>query len=381
MRVLMVTRHGCIRVWKEARALQGAGIRVDCASQAPTYGFNAYDRFNVYHDREQLQRLIRETDVDLVHVHNEPDDLVVWVGEALAGRHEPAPRLVFDVHDLTALRYGYATATETAAFEAAHGFIHISEPCYKAAEHFHAERMRGKPSAVLPCFMDEGLVAPDTTGPFAHGHIPMVRSVVYEGGISESPDLLPYDCRSCQRTITDGSHTCPDCGEHHDSVPLSMRSYQAIVEAFVRVGFEAHIYPASPLSEQGPYEQLGAVVHSPQLFGQLLKALRLHGFGIVGTSAGNPLMHAALPNKLFEYLSQGVVPIVFNADQAALFVEQEGVGYVVREPSDLADLAANAEPRWKAARERAWAKRHTWTMAHHVKRITRLYQAVLDAAS
>lgn len=335
----MVSDHGCIRVVKEALALQGRGHWVEILSRREPFAFNRFDRVTLWHDREQLTRAVRDSRADVVHVHNEPDWLVC---AARAGTHRP---IVFDIHDLDSLRMQRAPdADEVAAFADADGFVHVSAPCQQAAETAHPEHI-GKPSTVLSCYVNEE---------FYPREVP--RS---------SPDCLVYE-----GGLSGGEETA-------DPGTVLMRDYRPWVTAAIEAGFHVGLCGATPLDGY-PYANLGAVRWGPLPYPAMLRSLRPYGWGMVGAVPDMPLMQAAMPNKLFEYLSQGVVPVVYHADTAAQFVEAHGIG--VRIDGAL-DMRSVREIDHATVRARVLEERWQWTMERHIHQLETLYNQVLDQTS
>lgn len=336
----MVARHGCIRVWKEALALKKRGHVVDVVAQEVFFGFNHFETFGLYHDPAQLRRAVRASSAEVVHVHNEPDWLVPVCREAT---DRP---IVFDVHDLESLRWQREPdETERAAFAAADGFVHVSDVCAAAAARHHGSR---KPGVVLPCYALGDLYSdPETC------QHPSWGTVVYEGGLSTTQ--MPRE--------QDGHQV------------IDMRGLECVVEAFIDQGFGFHIFPATPRDDL-VYENLGAVVSKPLAYTTLLIALRPFGYGFVGSPHSAALLEAALPNKLFEYISQGVVPVVWNAGRAAQFVREHGVGIVLDGLESLREQLADGP----LIRERILEKRREFAMERHIGVVEDLYAQVLERA-
>ena len=65
----------------------------------------------------------------------------------------------------------------------------------------------------------------------------------------------------------------------------------------------------------------------------MVSAMRSFGFGIVGSQQKMDLMYAAMPNKLFEYIHCGVVPLIFNMGEASQYVKDHQIGL------DMTELA------------------------------------------
>jgi len=334
----MVADHGCIRVVKQSLALQARGHWVEIVTRQEPFAFNRFDRVSLWHDREQLIRAVRDARGDVVHVHNEPDWLVA------AAREGTSRPIVYDIHDLDSLRMQAApVADEVSAFACADGYVHVSEPCRQAAEATHPEHA-GKPAVVLPCYVNAELYA---------ASVPQASpdSLVYEGGLSVSAAVEP----------------------HYDASIVPIRHLAPMVESAIAAGFHVGLCPAAPLPDH-TYANLGAAVWGPLPYPLMLRSLRPYGWGFVGACANMPLMQAAMPNKLFEYLSQGVVPVVYQADTAAEFVREHGIGVVLE---SLDDWSPVREADHQALRARVLEMRHQWAMERHIGLIERLYADVL----
>lgn len=338
----MVSHHGCIRVVKQALALKARGHWVEILTQHEPFAFNRFDRVTMWHDAAQLTRGVWDSHADIVHVHNEPDWLV---SAARAGTSRP---VIFDIHDLDSLRMQAAPSDEErAAFAAADGYVHVSEPCRVAAERAHPAHTE-KPATVLPCYVN---------AEFYSEVVPRSSPdcLVYEGGLSVKDDVV----------------------EHHGQAIVNIRNLRPLVGAAVSAGLQVGLCPGTALTDH-TYENLGAAVWGPLPYPVMLRSLRPYGWGFVGACANIPLMQAAMPNKLFEYLSQGVVPVVYQADTAAAFVRTHGIGVVL---ASLAEWAPLWEADHAALRQRVIETRDQWTMERHIGAVEQLYHDVLARAS
>lgn len=339
MHVLHVVKHGCVRVTKEALALSARGHTIDVASQEVLFGFNHFNTFSAWQDVTQLCRTIQNSSADIIHVHNEPD----WV--VSAARSATDRPIIFDVHDLESLRWQRAPdEIENAAFRDADGFVHVSDVCLAAAEFHHG---KAKPAFVLPCYINE-IFYPT---PQQLQSTPAWNTIVYEGGLGVTEETTDADGRTTH----------------------NFRGLEPVVEAFVGAGYNFHLYPTAARDDH-VYENIGAVLNHPLQYPVLVRALRTFGFGFVGAAHSSSLMDAALPNKLFEYLSQGVVPVVLNAARAAKFVTDNGVGIVLENLSNLREqLECGPE-----IRKNVIARHRDWTMEANIGGMDWLYDQVVE---
>lgn len=276
MKICMVTMHGCIRVFKYTYALKE---KTDCEvylmADRDSMGWNIYDGYTKYTDKEMFQKQIRMYDrfIDIFHIHNEPDHLVEWVREI---SDKP---IIYDCHDLQSMRTGEEPdINELAAFELSDYVIHVSEPIAKQAVATHGEHRH----SIIKSWVNERFFAKEPVAP-------CWDSVCYEGGVSD--------------------------GERVDNGAISYRYQVPFIVYFKQQGYHVTIYTANK-GYFPNHMSAGAVVHSNLPYYELLKSLQLHALGIVGATIQLPIMMNAVPNKLFEYMSQGVIPVCHWADEA-----------------------------------------------------------------
>lgn len=357
MKIGMVAYHACIRVLKEALALKALGHEVHIIAAKQSFGWNWYDSFNIYYDgglkgeRNQFRLYIKDGEypangigavkaldkiVDVFHVHNEPDSLVPMT------RFGTSKPIVFDVHDPTSLRsFDEPDGMEKQAFELADAFVHVSDPCREYCEKHHGN---GKPTIVLHPYVN-GRFYPEIYGSVSW------NSIVYEGGISDD-NTVSID--------SDGNHAA------------NIRYYGPMVESFAKTGFNVTLFSGSNIG-LGHYENLGATFIQKLPYPSMLTGIRPFGFGFVGACAEFPLMMAAMPNKLFEYMSQGVTPVVLCADEAAKFVTENECGVVIDDFADLREKLSHAPD----LRKNVIDVSRDNTMEKHIHKLVELYEAVL----
>jgi len=80
-----------------------------------------------------------------------------------------------------------------------------------------------------------------------------------------------------------------------------------------------------------------------------------------------------MPNKMFEYISQGVVPVIAHASEASKFAEEHGVGITITSPDNLKEQLKDG-PK---IRENILKKRHELTMEKHIDPLIELYEELL----
>jgi len=343
LHIAMVAQHGCIRVIKESLALMKRGHIVDLIANQVPFGYHFFDTPILYNDKNQLRRIILNSSADIFHVHNEPDWLVAATREVSKGRP-----VIYDVHDLESLRWhNHAEGEEVEAFAAADGIIHVSEPIREFAEKEHGN---GLPSRVIYCWMDEQFVSSDKD----IIKNPSFQSIVYEGGIDSKSKPQPYE-NSPQKVV------------------VNIRNLTGIFAKFREQGFAVTIFAATP-QQQEAYEMMGIYVGQPVMYPAMLSGLRPHGLGFVGCPINTPLMQLAMPNKLFEYMSQGVVPICYNAKEAGKFVTEHKCGVNLESLDNLKDQIGDV----RRLRKNVLKLRNEFLMSKQVEQIESLYEEVLN---
>ncbi|MDD5353015.1 MAG: glycosyltransferase family 4 protein [Candidatus Omnitrophica bacterium] len=343
MKICMVAWHGCIRVFKETIALQAAGHIVYLIGNRIPWGFNAFDQAMIYADKGQMQRSIASCDADIFHVHNEPDWLVS------ATRDATKKPIIFDVHDLESLRWGEGpNQEEYDAFKAADGYIHVSEPCKMSAEIYHGA---DKPTRIIYSYVNERFLAPDNE----IVSDPSYESMVYEGGL-------------------DAKETPKPINEKPNQFKVNIRYMAGLFNHIHKQGISVNCISASPI-DNDLYEQNGCFVSPSVSYPSMLMGLRPYGFGFVGSPWSSPLMEYAMPNKLFEYISQGVVPVCLFASESARFCKKYDMGTNL-DPAKMGnfkDMIADV-PR---QRLNLLKHRHEFIMENQTSDIISLYEEVL----
>lgn len=340
MRIGMVSDRQCIRVIKESIGLKTLGHKVLGLATVVNFGSNLLDSFNLYSDELSLQRAIRMLDrsVDIWHCHNEPDWFVRVVKEVTK---KP---VVWDTHDLESLRAGEPPMQdELDAMNMADGFIHVGEGIRKYTEELHPVILK-KPNVTIHLFVNAPYIQEVNMAP-------SWGSIVYEGGLS-----------------TEGEKVWPD-----GSKGYNFRYWYPVFKAFIAQGYNVTALAAGEDYSNMVYQSIGVALMPYLAFPVMLNAMQPFGFGVVGAATDFPIVQYALPNKLFEYISQGVVPITINARECAKFVTANECGIVL---SSADNIKEQLEPGPKL-RQRVLELRHELVMENQIHQLVRFYHEVL----
>lgn len=332
MKILHICRQSDIRAFKQAVVMLDRGHQVELAMPFTNfYGFNAFTAAYVYSDAESLRRIIQSSSADVLHVHSDPNWLVGLVRELAPNRV-----LIHDVHDPESLRTGAAPDEhEREAFALADGLIHVSDGCRA-----HSEAVHGR---YKPTIVSYSAVPGYLYGAARHTSF---DAVVYQGGLT--------------------TQTADEKGHRF------FRNLLYVVERFIAQGYNMSLFAAGDYEIDNSYEKLGAFVMRHLPYATLLTGLRQYGFGFVGAPMVTGIIKHCMPNKLFEYISQGVVPVCWNADEAGQFVQEHGIG--VHLHGDLNDLRRQLRegPR---LRERLLKTGRQFAMESQAPALEKFYQS------
>ena len=350
MHIAHIARRTCVRVMKEALALQSQGHKVELFSQCAFYEAEELDGIHAFFTPEQLQKTIKSSQADIFHVHNEADWLVKVVKEASGGRP-----VVFDCHDLNSLSDDLSEPLqdEKDAFGYADGLVHVSYGHKAECEKRHGN---SKPAMVLPSLVNQRHVPPASML-----SEPNWKAICYQGGLSVDQSITPMP----ETKRADGA----------TRIFVQYRALHPVVRAFSSQGYNFYLFSAEmqPMEEMS-YFNAGGIMVQPILYPIMLKAIRNFAFGFCGAPYPFVLMLTALPNKFFEYISQGVVPVIYNSDETAQYARQFGVGIVL---NSLENLPAQLECA-PEIRVNIMAQRERMVMEGFIHYLIAFYETLLN---
>jgi len=276
-------------------------------------------------------------DIDLIHVHNEPS----WLGY-VAKELRPDVPMVFDAHDLNAVRFGKATTDERKSIGACDavilpsvGYQDYCKKCpafvkpYKGKQYTSISQ---KPTEVIYSMCNEHAM---NVPP-----LPRIPGIVYQGGVS---------------------------------INGNYRDYRRVAAFLAQHNISFHVYGAT-MDYIKEYSAAGAICMPTLPYMDLMKELTRYDWGFVGSPVPSPQWHAAMANKMFEYIAAGIPCIVYQADEAADFIMEHELGVAVNSLDDIPGIYDSHEYYRKIVQE----KRHQFTMTSQVDKIEALYNTVLN---
>ncbi len=353
-KICMVAHHGCIRVWKQAQMLMDEGHTVAVVSdRLHAMEITRYHTFGKYFDSNSLARFIQLYDAagfDIFHVHNEPD----WIVSIT--RNNTKKPVVFDVHDLESARISVSVPMEEIVLmRECDGIIHISEEMAAYSERIHRHQ---QPVEVIKTYTPAKFMADPAV---INGPQRMPGTVVYEGGITkafEAPTVVK------------------DATGRNNIQQKSFRDFGSAFRGLLAAGLQVHIYPCTLDESLYGYQVMGCVIHQPLPLNSLIPEMSKYEFNFVGSATPVPLLDKAMPNKLFEGMSAGCVPMVYCGKAAEKFVLENGFGVSLDtlDPEEIKFKAQGAPEM----RERFLARRDEFTMESQYDKLMEFYADVIE---
>lgn len=340
MRIAIVTKHCCVRVLKQATVLreQGHELWVITNRMGSTGLFDTVLHWGDIHQLVEGINRIKD-DVDLFHVHNEPNFPVMMIRQAA-----PDVPIVLDMHDSN-----YWRLPEN------HEIVwHEEEIALQAAD-----------ACVFPSASTQARTTPDMPTAVIHSASPLAwyrywptgykGAAVYEGGI-QSP--------------------------HHPGVATEdlKKDYGPLFEQLCQAGKRVHAYSDSFTLQQDEEPdkyylnlqtnenlQIGKQSHQ-----QLLELMGQYDWNILGNINGHVIWDINLPNKLFDGMAAGVPTVSFHCQEANAIIQEHDIGLTVETAEELLD-------RWDEhldKRHNLWLHREDYAMEQEIPKLERLYEQV-----
>lgn len=318
--ILFLHEDPCVRAYKQSVSLTKQGHRVHLICKTLTIQpkmAEIVSSVTHYLDFEHLAVLLTQGRWDVVHSHNEPNEIT----EVALLNVNYCP-VIFDCHDYTGLRqklHAVQARTERRCFEDSHAVIHVSHGMLDVA----AERYVSKRSIVLPSYPSKAELNLPRKSKMPGNHL------VYLGGLL-------------------------DAGHKN----FEYRNYYPFFVALIEKGVHVHAFPSSTQQERvRTYLELDKKseffhLHGKLPYSKLLEVISmfqwgLSGFSFEGINEPNRIrfLNNALPNKLFDYIAAGVCPVVVNCDTAGRFAEDLGVGYHARDITHFVEIVTDGRPK------------------------------------
>lgn len=302
IKILEVGKHTCIRVIRQSEALKSVGYEVDCLSGKLSYGTDVFDKLYFYHNERQFKNHLKDLEgkYDIIHVHNEPDEMVTWSKECFGD--ENCPKIIHDVHDADMIRRGYIPIPERLAFNNADAVIYVSESIQRMCNQVHNVSV---PTMVLYNYPTQRMIN-DT--PVDWDNVNSRHGLVYEGGVNPIGDSKEI---------------------RQMNIVFKYRDLFPIFQQLIEQGNEVHVYAGnSDAYNTGQFS--GAILHPPTRFDILLKEMTRFKYNLLifnNEDKKQNQVNYTTPNKLWDGLASGLPSIACWCDETEKYVAKHNIGW------------------------------------------------------
>lgn len=346
MHILYVQQYPCTRTHKLAELMWKKGIDVSIAytfaspeAVHPQYA-KLYTNSNAFYSVQDLIDYVNESEYDIVHCSNEPDDLTNY----MLLTNKP---IVHDTHDLMSICYKSQRdmlALEYLANQQSDGLIYVNEYNLQLAEErFHINRekaivIENRPSELA--LLAERLPKLSDVDGQIH--------CVYEGDVSKKREYYRYTEDIWIRLAESGVHV-------HFYTFADPEFCRGIAAKHENIHYEGVVNSSKIVQELTKYD-------CGLLLFQDLSDYKL-------------FLDTALPNKIFEYLAAEIPSVVGNVKLHKEFVSRYGVGAYL----DMAkDIKSQLEEIVKIQIEENFIEKKQLTMKAQTDKLLKFYQKTIE---
>ena len=312
LKILMVGKHTCIRVIREAQALKSVGYEVDLLTNKISYGTDIFDQVGFWHSQEQFTNFLteRRNKYDIIEVHNEPDFMMVWAKQVVRGNKKT--KVIHNAHDVDNIRRKFIPIEERMAFKIADGVIYVSSPIQTICNNLHSIE---SPTMVLYNYATQKMVD-SVNMSFTNKE----KTLVYEGGVNpigSSPNIVEMN-----RVF-----------KYRDLFPI----FQKLIE----MGNEVHIYPGNA-DAFNTGQHTGVILHPPTVFDKLLPELSQFKYNLCifnNVDGKEDQVNFTTPNKLWDGLCAGLPTIGCYCKETEKYIDKHKIGWTFPNIEDIGDCS------------------------------------------
>ena len=358
MRVLFLRPQPAIRSLKYVLAFNNVNAEIEpyhaytakTLTQLYGYGDECFRKFVRLDSRrlgKELERLVEDLSIDLIHSQNAPDTLTRVATEVA----DQIP-IIHENQDTISLRQTPYTpegsldeqlVDERIANQMCDARIHVSQGLLD----YIRGKYGSKKEIVFHNYVSRSLVPPSCKRKLSDidGRI----HIVYEGTLSSFP------------------------GDHYD--------LKEIFKDLARHGYHVHIYDSHGNQDYARLANTHDSIHyrghkDPR---ELPYEITQYDYGWAGFNITKNRDHldVALPNKLFEYLSSGLPVLSFPHKAQKEFIETNKMGLVFDDINGLDDLMKESTIV-RSVKSNAAKRRLDFTIEANISRVLDLYRSVLE---
>jgi len=349
----------CIRTIKLATALKSNGLNIHLAHRNRTpdevYGYGNASFASItclpkyrFKDVQVIKRVIADNEINIVHFHNQPDEL----GAKLIRANLGIP-VIYDQHDFLSFKHHLSKKErkyERICNEEADGTVYANPDSYRneTAKYYalieNSLCFANYPSGTSALEKEDELPKCSSLDGKTH--------LVYIGRISERKD------------------------DHRNIIE--------IVRELADEDYIVHIYPSKNRTYP-KYNRIDhVIVHEKLPYHQLITEISQYDFGltIFNNSLANdkiPHVKYAFGNKTFDYLLAGL-PVLTQTclQEVAKIVLENGFGFTVENFNDYRSISKD---RYNALVENIRQKRGYFAMENQIHRLIDFYGATMERYS
>jgi len=312
LKILMVGKHTCIRVIREAQALKSVGYEVDLLTNKISYGTDVFSQIGFWHNQEQFTNFLseRRNKYDIIEVHNEPDFMVIWSKEIVKGNKKT--KVIHNAHDVDNIRRKYIPIEERMAFKVADGIIYVSEPIQKTCNDLHSIEA---PTMVLFNYPTQSMV--DSVN---MSFTDKKKTLVYEGGVNPIGN---------SQSIIEMNRVF----KYRDLFPI----FQKLIE----MGNEVHVYPGNA-DAFNTGQHTGVILHPPTMFDKLLPEIAQFKYNLCifnNDDGKQDQVNYTTPNKLWDGLCAGLPTIGCYCKETEKYIDKHKIGWTFSNIEDIGDCS------------------------------------------
>ncbi len=332
MKICFVAFTYIAREKKLACLLHKMGHELILVSKAywDNHGLDYFSRKYHFTDWNILAKIIQniEKDVDVFHVFTEPSELVSVVAD-----HTNRP-VLGEMKDSDFLRNGIKIEKESEAFRKADATIHPTKECMEAlneAYDFNGPTDWYWPLVPKDWYLDSGIG----------------EGAVYQGSMTTTQEV--------NELLAKGRD-------------FSYRDYTKVFKAFNEAGLPVTCYTRASTRRAIKEHYRELVSFEDYLpYPELIKRFSEFKVGIATWGSQSTPALKSIPNKPFEYMAGGLVPIALKGSVVGDWIEEHGVGYtMIDDVPDLSDIEDRRENLLKV--------RDDWCLETQVDRVIKIYK-------
>jgi len=328
LKILFIQNQLCARGWKEAKVLTDAGAEIDLLELGKPLEFMDYSIFKDRHNipvGTDIRSMIRNRrsiiselcdfagkgDYNIVHVHNEPDNLGVWAKKYLS-----IP-VVHDIHDLMSLK------PITWARGPKKWFVRSTVNRWEK----------------YVCRKADGIMS---TSALMIDHIRKRYGTEKIGYVENKPLKEKFDLA---KKIDDGNiHFVYPGGISLD--PAGSRYLWPMFESICAMGVHIDLYP--PVFEPSRQEIIrkkckgvtGLHFHLPVAQDKVIREISKYHYGLVLFSSFTKNILMATSNRVYEYQIAGVPVITNDVGHIGDYVRKKKCGEVIGDIKEIEKIIA-----------------------------------------